>query len=186
VSYLYGTRDAITPQLDDRGSEIGPSRNWVIYRILRERPLALQRLQEGVLAATHQVIEAISHPISKDQGKIGSYIPLAQDTEPRGVNPKGVPLVDLDYKQAKVKSQPPMPPYPPIARMAKVQGLVTIALIVDREGVPQEAEVESGPPMLRAVAESYAMGWRFEPTELNGARAAIRVRLTLNFSLGSR
>ena len=95
----------------------------------------------------------------------------------------GQRVVDIDFSQMKVKYQPPPPAYPPLAKIARIQGTVVVEIIVGTDGIPTSAHAVEGPPQLRAVAESYAMGWKFEPAMLNGSPQAARFKLTMPFKL---
>lgn len=92
-------------------------------------------------------------------------------------------VVDFDFSQIKVKLQPPAPPYPALAKIAKIQGTVVVEIIVGLDGVPTKATALEGPPQLRPTAEAYAMQWRFEPAMLNGQPQMARFRLTMPFKL---
>jgi len=92
-------------------------------------------------------------------------------------------VVDFDFSQIKVKYQPPPPQYPPLAKIAKIQGTVVVEIIVGTDGIPVKATALEGPPQLRATAEQYAMGWKFEPALLNGSPQTARFKLTMPFRL---
>lgn len=95
-------------------------------------------------------------------------------------------VVDFDFSQIKVKYQPPAPPYPPLAKIAAIQGTVVVELLIDTAGQVEQAAALQGPPQLRAASEAYAMQWQFEPALLNGAPQQARFRLTLPFRLRGR
>ena len=92
-------------------------------------------------------------------------------------------VMDFDFSQMKVKYQPPPPAYPPLAKIARIQGTVVVEIIVGTDGIPTSAHAVEGPPQLRAVAEAYAMGWKFEPAMLNGSPQTARFKLTMPFKL---
>jgi protein TonB len=92
-------------------------------------------------------------------------------------------VMDFSYDQMKVKFKPPPPAYPPIARMAKIQGTVVVEIIVGVDGVPVSAKAIEGPPQLRPVSENYAMQWRFEPAVQNGQPVQAKFRLSMPFKL---
>ena len=99
--------------------------------------------------------------------------------------PEGLPRhrKDFDFSQMRVLYEPPAPPYPVLAKLAHIQGAVIVEVVVDPAGVPASTKAIGGPPQLAAVAEDYAMGWRFEPALLDGVPQAARFRLTLTFAL---
>ena len=83
----------------------------------------------------------------------------------------------------KVKYSPPAPPYPPLAKIAHIQGNVVVEIVVGPDGIPVSARAVEGPTQLRAMAEDYAMKWKFEPAMSNGVAQSARFKLTLNFKL---
>ncbi|HLO66806.1 MAG TPA: energy transducer TonB [Holophaga sp.] len=92
-------------------------------------------------------------------------------------------VVDFDFSQMKIKFQPPAPPYPPLAKIARIQGTVVVEIVVGPDGIPQSAHAVEGPQQLRQTAEQYAMGWKFEPAMLNGVAQTARFKLTMPFRL---
>lgn len=86
--------------------------------------------------------------------------------------------------RAPVKIFAPSPRYPPIARKARVQGVVIIQAVIDRHGSVAGLKVLKGLPMglddeaLRAMAT-----WLFEPATLYDQPVAVFYNLTMNFRL---
>jgi len=91
--------------------------------------------------------------------------------------------VDLDISQVREKYRPPMPPYPPLAKMARIQGNVQVQLLVGPDGVPISARAVQGPYQLRASAEKYAMTWTFVPYRRGGVAMASRFTINYSFKL---
>jgi protein TonB len=92
-------------------------------------------------------------------------------------------IIDTTFDEIRVKFQPPKPPYPPLARAARVEGIVTILLTVGPDGVPVKAEPKNGPEMLYKVSVDYAMQWRFEPYREGGVPRVARFLLILPYTL---
>lgn len=92
-------------------------------------------------------------------------------------------VVDFDFSQMKIKFQPPAPPYPPLAKIARIQGTVVVEITVGPDGIPLSAHAVEGPAQLRDTAEKYAMQWKFEPAMLNGVPQTARFKLTMPFKL---
>ena len=76
------------------------------------------------------------------------------------------------------------PFYPPIAKAAHVQGSVLLHADVDERGAVTKVEVIGGPPMLRAAAMDAVKQWKYKPFEVDGKPAAVRVVVSVPFSLG--
>lgn len=92
-------------------------------------------------------------------------------------------VVDFDFSQMKEKYRPPAPAYPPLARIARIQGTVVVEIVVGPDGIPISAKAIEGPAQLRKTAEDYAMQWKFEPALLNGVPQTARFKLTMPFHL---
>lgn len=75
------------------------------------------------------------------------------------------------------------PYYPPVAKSAGVQGLVTIYLEVDEKGTVIAVRNPSGPQMLRQAATSAAWRWKFKPTLVEGQPVRVTGYINFNFTL---
>lgn len=110
----------------------------------------------------------------------------APEAAPREL-PKGVPigarLIDVDFSQVLPRHRPAPPPYPPMAKIARIQGTVVVEVVVGRDGVPIQAYALEGPIQLRDTAINYVLNWRFQPCEINGCTSLSRFRLTMPFTL---
>lgn len=77
----------------------------------------------------------------------------------------------------------PQPPYPPIAKQARIQGPVSIQILVDERGNVISAHVVSGNPMLTYAARDAAMRARFTPTLLSDQPVKVQGTIIYNFVL---
>lgn len=78
------------------------------------------------------------------------------------------------------------PRYTEVARKARIQGIVIIEAVIDRQGNVTEARVLKGLPMgLDAEALSAIKRWKFRPGTLNGQPVPVYYNLTINFRLES-
>jgi protein TonB len=75
------------------------------------------------------------------------------------------------------------PPYPAIAKAARVQGQVQIQIGISETGAVTDVSLISGHPLLREAALQAAKQWTFIPTELNGRPVRAIGLLTFNFKL---
>lgn len=92
-------------------------------------------------------------------------------------------VVNFDFHQMQVLSAV-NPTYPPIARLAKIQGEVVLLMTVDPYGIPAEVKALTGPhPSLEQEAMRVARLWRFEPARMNGQAVSAQFRLTIQFRL---
>jgi periplasmic protein TonB len=78
------------------------------------------------------------------------------------------------------------PRYTEVARKARIQGIVIIEAVIDRQGNVTEARILKGLPMgLDAEALAAIKRWKFKPGTLNGQPVPVYYNLTINFRLES-
>lgn len=76
------------------------------------------------------------------------------------------------------------PDYTEVARRARVQGIVVIEAIIDRQGNVTEARVIKPLPMgLDQQALNAIRQWKFKPGTLNGQPVPVYYNLTVNFQI---
>jgi protein TonB len=77
----------------------------------------------------------------------------------------------------------PKPPYPLIAKQARIQGPVNVEVLVDETGKVISAKAVSGSPLLMHAAQQAALGARFSPTRLGDQAVKVSGVITYNFML---
>lgn len=77
-----------------------------------------------------------------------------------------------------------VPVYPELPRRIRLQGEVSVEVIISPEGRVESVRVVSGHPLLVEAAREAARGWRFEPTFLNGVPVRVTGVITFVFKLG--
>jgi protein TonB len=75
------------------------------------------------------------------------------------------------------------PEYPPIARAARVEGVVIIEAVLSADGRVREARILRSTPLLDAAALAAVAQWQFTPTLLNGQAVPVVMTVTVVFSL---
>ena len=76
------------------------------------------------------------------------------------------------------------PAYTELARKARIQGVVIVEAIIDKEGRVTNVRVLKGLPMgLDQSAVDAVKSWRFKPATLNGRPVSVYYSLTVNFRL---
>jgi TonB family protein len=75
------------------------------------------------------------------------------------------------------------PTYPPIAKLANVEGDVKLTLEVDQSGAVVRVVTSTGPALLRRAAETAAEQYRYRPFDVNGAPADVLVDAVVKFRL---
>ena len=115
----------------------------------------------------------------------------AQRTVPQAAQTKA----DLEFLKGTVPPDTPglvqpkvtheiKPKYTPETMRAKLQGSVTVQIVVDAKGAVARGRVlESDHPEFGELALDAARGWRFEPATLDGKAVSTAVNLVLDFKL---
>lgn len=97
--------------------------------------------------------------------------------------PEGPIQVGGDVK-APVKVHAPQPKYTELARKARIQGIVIVQAVINKQGEVTDAKVLKGLPMgLDQEALNAIRSWKFEPATLNGKPVDVYYNLTVNFTL---
>jgi protein TonB len=87
-----------------------------------------------------------------------------------------------NVQQAKLVRQP-RPVYPPLAKQARIQGVVKLNAIISRDGTIQNLTVLSGHPLLVPAAMEAVKQWVYAPTLLNGEPVEVVTQIDVNFTL---
>ena len=80
---------------------------------------------------------------------------------------------------------PIAPVYPPIARVAHVEGAVVIDAVISKAGRIESLTVVSGPETLRNAALDAVRQARYAPYKLNGDPVEVQTVITVVFRLGA-
>jgi protein TonB len=130
----------------------------------------------------------------------GPYIPGSIP----GGDPRGIPNVLGNGTQPVIPVHPPapvahsirlshmsegdlirrvQPAYPPLARAARIQGVVVLQATIGQQGAIENLQALSGHPMLVRAAIDAVRQWRYRPYLLNGEPVEVETQVTVNFSL---
>jgi periplasmic protein TonB len=75
------------------------------------------------------------------------------------------------------------PPYPPLAKQARIQGAVVLEAVISKQGGVENLRVISGHPLLIQAALDAVKQWKYKPTLLNGEPVEVVTTVTVNFNL---
>jgi protein TonB len=76
-----------------------------------------------------------------------------------------------------------LPTYPPLARVARLQGQVVLQAVISKQGTIENLRVLAGHPMLVPAAIEAVRQWRYRPYILNNEPVEVETQITVNFSL---
>jgi len=77
-----------------------------------------------------------------------------------------------------------IPPYPIIARVARIEGTVVLQATISTTGTIENLRAVSGPPMLQQAALDAVQTWRYRPYLLNGQPVEVETTVNVVFRLG--
>jgi periplasmic protein TonB len=100
---------------------------------------------------------------------------------PKPSTPKRI-RVGGQVENAKLMFQP-KPEYPPLAKMARIQGTVRLEALISKDGTIQDLKTLSGHPLLVKAALEAVSRWRYQPTLLNGEPVEVVTEIDVNFTL---
>jgi len=131
-------------------------------------------------------------PYGVPEGVVGaSSADVAQApriTPPKPVERQSATAIPLQVRiggrvqAAKLISQV-TPVYPPIARQARISGVVRLEAVIGRDGRIESLHVTSGPPLLVEAALAAVRQWVYQPTLLNGEPVEVLTQIEVNFKL---
>jgi TonB family protein len=91
--------------------------------------------------------------------------------------------VPWEFSRLVARHHPPAPIYPPLARLANVQGTVLLRLTIGVKGGVERAQALEGPALLRGAAEAFLGSWIFQPVTIDGQPARVQCDLQVPFHL---
>lgn len=80
-----------------------------------------------------------------------------------------------------VKIKNVVPEYPPVAKSARVGGVVQIAATVGPDGKVRDAEVTKSVPLLDHAALAAVRQWEYRPTRVKGVAVPVVVNVAVDF-----
>lgn len=130
---------------------------------------------------TAGVVGGISGPGSPN-GVIGGILNSTPVAVPKVATPQRVRVSQGVTQGLLIRKV--APPYPPLARQARIQGSVLLQAVISKDGSIEGLKVISGPPMLVQSAIEAVKQWKYKPYILNGEPVEVDTQITVNFTLG--
>jgi protein TonB len=75
------------------------------------------------------------------------------------------------------------PIYPFLAQQGRIQGVVVLTAIIDKDGNVQRLQLVNGHPLLAPAAIEAVKQWRYKPFLLNGQPLEVETTVTVDFHL---
>jgi protein TonB len=101
------------------------------------------------------------------------------------VTSKAAEHVQVSRNAANLVTHSVNPNYPTLARQMKVQGSVILQAIIGRDGLIQDLQIVSGPPILAGAAREAVKQWHFKPHYLGADPVETQAKITVNFSIST-
>ena len=119
-------------------------------------------------------------------GTVATPSRIVIDDDPPPV-PQPTPVASKIVKVSEILNSRaislPKPPYPQMAKQIRVQGTVTVQVLIDEAGRVLSAKAMSGHPLLVPDSQRAAMQARFSPTTIGGVAVKVSGVITYNFIL---
>jgi TonB family protein len=128
-----------------------------------------------------------SDPRIRQEIAAGTYDPLFQTGGDKpsqlirgsGLVADSAELVELKQISLLAPDFAPLPAYPPLARVTRTRGSVTVTMDVSPEGLPSNIAIDRGHPLLRAATQAAVAQWKFPQTS-TGARVTATIAFDLH------
>jgi len=157
-----------------------------LARAAREAADALRRAAAGDASARAQA-EAATVRLREAQRKLEAAR-AQQSASVDGSQPLRSPSGRAPVQITAAVTRPvpiksPKPQHSAEAMRARIEGTVTLEVLVDERGLVADARVLKSIPLLDQSALEAARQWEFKPAMLNGEPVPVLIQLELNFTL---
>lgn len=143
------------------------------------KPLPVRRTTPTHVVQPVEVPPPVVQSVPTDEGT-APMVPPA----PVEVAPPAVPSAPVEATLAYVSA--PAPAYPRVAISGRMQGTVTLRVLVDESGKPIDVVIESssGHTVLDKAARDQVLArWRFQPAQASGQPVKAWARIPVSFDL---
>ena len=160
-------------------------------------------MRDQILMVKPQAEKHLEHALALDPGNVRWQVALARSQRfdmndyiaffAKTEKPAEVPLpppsgaikritVGGNVQQAMLIQQE-APVYPPLAKQARIQGVVRFTVLIEPDGSVSKADLIAGHPLLVQAATDAVRQWRYKPTLLNGEPVQVVTQVDVNFNL---
>jgi periplasmic protein TonB len=180
----YAPRVEAQPANGNHSPSTGGAHSLQIFRPLNVSPetVRINDAPAGPSIADAPSIDgpSIASPIGIRQS-FGSGFPVVIPPRPALVKP----LLVSHWAEGNLIFRV-QPVYPPLAKLARIQGPVEMRAIISKTGAIENLTVDSGHPMLAASAVEAVRQWRYRPYLLNNEPIEVETEITVNFVLSGK
>lgn len=124
---------------------------------------------EGMTACSPRVVAVAPRPLVQ---------PKVDPTEPLF----GAPVIEPSRAEEMLAHRVEAA-YPQMARIAHIQGDVTLRVLIDKQGHIAKIKSISGPPILIQSAMDAVKHWEYKPFQLNGEPAEVETAVVVKFQM---
>jgi protein TonB len=186
-------------------ARVEPARTMAAHRVFHPRSLFQpSSVPDGVAMVPDEPAAVTGGPIAPCiacvPGGIGDPGPLPPGIEqatrpapppaPPPVQPapmkpaaRPAPVTRGGEVQAALLIHGPQPIYPPLAKQARISGVVRLAALIGTDGHMVDLRATSGHPLLVKAAIDGVKQWVYRPTLLNNVPVEVVTEITVTFTL---
>ncbi|HVN05557.1 MAG TPA: energy transducer TonB [Bryobacteraceae bacterium] len=160
-------------------------------RTIPDKPVMIQDPDIAFTPGDAGVPGGIGNSNGPGHGVIDSLVRSATPPPPPPPAPAAKPTAPAPIPRIRLGGQVvegklvsgPQPVYPPLARAARISGVVRLQAVISREGTILDLHAVSGHPLLIPAALAAVKQWIFRPTSLNGEPVEVATEIEVNFTL---
>jgi protein TonB len=135
----------------------------------------------GITGASFPGMDARKALIDVEAPAIASPLPPPSPPPPPSVQTK--PYRQGGDVQAARLIHQVNPVYPALARQARIQGIVVLEAVINKEGSIESLRIISGHPLLTQASLDAVRQWKYRPTILNGEPVDVITTVTITFKM---
>ena len=173
----------VIPRQFDAGKLLAPKTIPKDIAIIKEEELPPVATSVGVIGGVPGGVPGGSPGgvIGGIIGSVGPPPPPPVKEAPKPATPQRI-RVGGNVQAAKLVRQP-KPAYPPLAKQARIQGVVRFTAVIGKDGTIQNLQMVSGHPLLVPAATAAVKEWVYQPTLLNQEPVEVITQIDVNFTL---
>jgi TonB family protein len=169
-----------SPGADDSGTSITTTRT------------VLPPLEVEVIAGdSHRKLRPGSNTVQIDlergstPARATPSVPADPEPTPAALTNKAAERVQVSSDAASLVTHSVTPAYPTLARQMRVQGSVILQAVIGRDGLIEDLQVVSGPPILAGAAREAVKQWHFKPHYFGAEPVETQAKITVNFTIST-